>query len=464
MKDKILGISEAGLVGKRFQPAKRSPQYIASLSATLGALAAGMVLAWTSSAGTDGKNLQYLHGFEISVDQFSWLSSLTMLGAGAMCLPIGFIIDLIGRKSAMLLMVVPFTVGWLLIIFAKSVLMFYLGRFITGAASGAFCIAAPIYTAEISESAIRGSVGTYFQLLLSVGISLSYTLGYFVNIFTLSVISAIVPLIFFTVFMFMPESPIYYLQKNNVNGARKSYIKLYGAQYDIEGELERQRNIIEETRRNKVFFSTMIKSKITLKGFVIAYGLMFFQQFSGVNTIVFYATQIFAAGDISIPAGACTIILAVIQILMCLISSLVVDRVGRRALLLSSIIFLCLTTCALGFYYHYYSGIQVDAIPVAWLPLVCVCLFSIMFSLGFGPVPWLMLGEIFAPNVKGAAASSAGFLSWALAFLVTKLYGLINIGVSFWMFSGISAIGIIFVYVIVPETKGKRLEDVLKDL
>ncbi|XP_031838029.1 facilitated trehalose transporter Tret1 [Nomia melanderi] len=464
MKNGNLGISQHVLVENQFEPAKRLPQYIACLSATLGALAAGMVLGWTSSAGTNGQDLQDLYGFKISENDFSLLSSLAMLGAGAMCIPIGLLTDLIGRKNSMLLMVVPFTVGWLLIILSYSVAMFCVGRFITGAASGAFCVAAPMYTAEISESSIRGSVGIFFQLLLTVGIALSYIFGYFVNMFILSIISAITPLIFFIVFIFMPESPVYYLQKNNEDGARKSFIKLYGAQYDIESEIREKKHIIEEKRRNKISFMTMIASKVTLKGFIIAYGLMIFQQFSGVNTIIFYATTIFKEAGSKIEPSICTIIIGIIQVISVFVSSLVVDRVGRRILLLISIIFLFLTTFILGVYYYLFNDIKVNVESITWLPLLSVCIFIIMFSLGFGPLPWMMLGEIFAPEVKGVAASSAGLLNWLLAFIVTKFYNVVSMAAIFWIFSGISAIAIFFVYILVPETKGKSLEDILKDL
>ncbi|XP_076650151.1 facilitated trehalose transporter Tret1 [Halictus rubicundus] len=470
MNEKSLGISQHVLVtnGENHSvPARKLPQYVASLSSTLGALAAGMVLGWTSSAGTDGIRLATEYGFPISDTEFSWMGSLTTLGAGVICVPIGILTDLIGRKTSMLLMVVPFTVGWLVIILSNSVVMFYVGRFITGFASGAFCVAAPMYTAEISESSIRGSLGSYFQLLLTIGIFLSYLLGNWVNMFTLSIISAIAPLVFFVIFLFMPESPTYYLKKGNEDAARKSLIKLYGEQYDIDGALHSQLETIEEKRRNKISFSTMIKSKVTVKGFIIGYGLMIFQQFSGVNTIILYGSSIFSQAGSDMSPGICMIIIGIMQVLAVLVSTLVVDRLGRRILLLASIVSLCLTTFALGVYF-YLQEIHITVTSVTWLPLLSVCVFIIMFSFGFGPLPWMMMGEIFAPEVKGAAASSAGLLNWLMAFLVTKFYtdlqGALGAGGTFWLFSGISAIGIFFVYILVPETKGKSLESILRDL
>lgn len=471
MNENHLGISQQILISNTgdqvVSSTNRLVQYIASLASTLGALAAGMTLAWTSSAGDDGKNLESLYDIHISKDEFSWISSLVAIGSAVICIPIGILTDMIGRKYSMLLMVVPFTIGWLLIIFAKSVIMFYIGRFITGLSGGAFCVAAPIYTAEIAENEIRGTLGSYFQLLLTTGILLSYILGTFVNMRILSIISALVPLIFFVVFMFMPESPSYYLKKGNEKFARKNLIKLRGIQYNIENELQNQKDALEETNKNSVSFWILIKSKTTLKSFIIAYGLMFFQQLSGVNVVIFYTNSIFEKANTGLNPSYSTIIVGVMQVLAVFVSTLIVDRAGRRILLLISIIFLCLTSCTLGIYFYLLKN-EVDVNSIKWLPLVSVCIFIIMFNMGFGPLPWMMMGEIFAPEVKSVAASSACLFNWILVFIVTKFFSdlskTIDLDATFWLFAVICLIGTFFVYFIVPETKGKSLEEIQREL
>ncbi|XP_043263388.1 facilitated trehalose transporter Tret1-2 homolog isoform X3 [Colletes gigas] len=469
MNENSLGISQQTIISNardEIVPAKRFLQYFASLSATLGALASGMVLGWTSSAGPDGINLQTVYNIPISADEFSWIGSLTALGSLSMSIPIGILTDLIGRKYSMLLMVVPFTVGWLLIILANTVPMFYIGRFITGISGGAFCVVAPMYTAEIAESSIRGSLGSYFQLLLTVGILLSYSLGIAMNMRYLSIVSAIMPLIFFCVFVFMPETPIYYLKKGNDQSARESLIKLRGVEYDVDNELQAQREVLEETRNRKISFLASLKSKAALKGFVIAYGLMFFQQFSGVNTVIFYASDIFEQTGADLEPSLSSIIVGAMQVIAVFVSTLIIDRLGRRILLLGSIIFMFLSSFTLGLYF-YLVQVHVDVNSIKWLPLTAVCLFIIMFSLGFGPIPWMMVGEIFAPEVKGIAASSASLLNWLLVFIITKFYNdlklSINISGTFWLFSGVCAVGIFFVYFLVPETKGKSLEEIQRE-
>lgn len=468
MVEKI-GISQQTLVSNgQLGQAKRFPQYLAGIAATLGALAAGMVLGWTSPAGDNGVLLIENYKIPMTPSEFSWIGSLATLGAGAICIPIGIIADLIGRKTAMLIMVVPFTAGWLLIIFSESLLMFYFGRFITGMSGGAFCVAAPLYTAEISEKEIRGTLGSYFQLMLTIGILASYTLGALIeNMKTLSIISAVMPLIFFAAFFFMPETPVYYLKKDNEDAARKSLIRLRGNQYNIEAELRELREGLEETKRSGVSFAVSIKSPAAKKGFIIAYGLMLFQQMSGVNSIIFYSTAIFTQAGTSLKPSIATIIVGAVQVVSVFLGTLVIDKLGRRILLLASIIVMFLMTLILGVYY--YCIVYTTAFDdIKWFAIILVCIFLVLFSFGFGPIPWMMMPEIFAPEVKGVAGSSACLFNWLMAFIVTKFYSDMVAAVqpygTFWIFTLFSAVGILFVYFLVPETKGKTLDQIIREL
>ncbi|CAK9814494.1 Facilitated trehalose transporter Tret1 [Anthophora quadrimaculata] len=470
MNKEHLGISQQTLVsnnGNQIVPSKKLPQYIASLTATLGALAIGTTLGWTSPAGDNGKNLQTLYGINISAEEFSWMSSIGAIGSAVICIPTGILADILGRKYTMLLLVIPFTIGWLLIIFANSVLMFYIGRFITGIGSGAFSVVIPIYIAEIAESSIRGTLGSYFQLLLTVGILLTYVLGPLVNMRILSIICAIEVLIFFGIFVFMPESPIFYLKKGTENSARKSLIRLRGAQYNIENELQEHKEALMENSENTARFWTVMKSKTTLKSFIIGYGLMFFQQTCGINVVIFYTTSIFEKAGSSLNADESTMIVGLLQVIAVFVSSLIVDRAGRKVLLLTSILSLCLTSCTLGLYF-YLLEINQDVSTIMWLPLASMCIYIVMFNMGFGPLPWLVMSEIFAPEIKGIAASSTCLFNCILVFIITKYFNnvsqAIGIGETFWLFSVFCIVGAFFVYFIVPETKGRTLEEIQKDL
>ena len=156
------------------------------------------------------------------------------------------------------------------------------------------------------------------------------------------------------------------------------------------------------------------------------------------------------------------------QVVATFISSLVVDRLGRRILLLLSSTVMALCTFLMGIYFYMQDKDSSSVESISWLPVTALCIFIITFSLGFGPVPWLMMGEVFAADIKGFAGSLSGTLNWSLAFIVTKtfsnLVSAIKIGPTFWLFSVMTMIGGVFVFMLVPETKGKSLNDIQKML
>ncbi|KAJ9586907.1 hypothetical protein L9F63_019498, partial [Diploptera punctata] len=237
--DPKIGISTDTLVSNTLlsKPSKL-PQYGAAISVTLGAFALGNVLSWTSPTSDELKGV-------LGEENWSWIGALMALGAMAVVLPIGYSIDRIGRKTTMMLLVLPFTAGWFLIAWGEDrVAMYMVGRFLTGMMGGAFSLTAPVYTGEIAQTEIRGTLGSYFQLMVTIGILFVYGVGSVVSAFVISLICGIVPLVFGAIFFFMPETPLYYLQKGELEKARASlqffrgknygnlYIYIYTPQHD----------------------------------------------------------------------------------------------------------------------------------------------------------------------------------------------------------------------------------------
>jgi SP family facilitated glucose transporter-like MFS transporter 8 len=187
------------------QQTKKWPQYIAALAATGGALAAGTALGWTSPAGPKMTNETITDlDFSVSKEVESWIGSALNLGAAAMCIPIGFFINLIGRKGSMLSLVIPFTIGWVLLIWPQNVAMLIIGRVFLGLSCGGFCVAAPLFIGEIAHRSVRGQLGSFFQLMITIGILFVYAVGAGTNLFWLSLICGLIPLLFGVIFVFMP--------------------------------------------------------------------------------------------------------------------------------------------------------------------------------------------------------------------------------------------------------------------
>ncbi|CAG9829175.1 unnamed protein product [Diabrotica balteata] len=445
--------------------AKTLPQYIAALSVCLGAVAAGAVLGWTSNVS---KQLQEggLNDLLIDEDQLGWIGSFVTLGALVMCFPIGYICDLIGRKWGCLLTLIPFTVGWLLVIFSSSVSVIYVGRFLTGLAGGSFCVAAPIYSAEIAQTSIRGALGSYFQLLLTVGILIAYVGGAWMHPKDLAILSAVIPIVFAVVFFSQPETPIYLMKKNRPEEAKKALQRLRGSSYDCDAELKEIQLSFEQGTSEKSFM-TVLKTKAAIKASLITFGLMFFQQMSGVNAVIFYTADIFSASGSSLEPAIGTIIVGILQTSATFGSSLIVDKFGRKILLLVSIGFMAISEFVLGLFFTFKDRNVLDEdqlSSIGFLPIICLGIFIVMFSVGFGPIPWMISAELMPEEIKSTMVSAAATFNWFLAFIVTKFYGNLktSIGgdVTFYIFSGVCIAGVVFVMFCVPETKGKSVAEV----
>ncbi|ALC44659.1 CG10960 [Drosophila busckii] len=443
------------------------PQYVAALAAAGGAFAAGTVLGWTSPAGeriTEGE----AYDFEVSGEQLSWLSSFMTLGAACVCIPIGFLINMIGRKWTMLFLVLPFVLGWALLIWAQNVGMMYVSRFILGIAGGAFCVAAPMYTGEIAHKNIRGTLGSFFQLMITIGILFVYGVGAGLSVFWMSVVCGLVPIAFGIIFFFMPESPTYLVYKDRTESAVSSIQWLRGKNYNYAAELDELQQVDRQMRENKVNLLAALGRSVNIKALSISLGLMFFQQVSGINAVIFFSESIFKDANTGIDPSLSTVLIGVMQVVATFVSTVVVDKLGRRLLLLASGSVMALSTTAIGVYFYMKDQDAASVTNLGWLPVASLCIFMIMFSIGYGPVPWLMMGELFATDIKGFAGSIAGTTNWILAFVVTKTFenlkqGLGN-GGTFWLFAGLTVVGVVFVFLAVPETKGKSLNEIQQEL
>lgn len=201
------------------------------------------------------------------------------------------------------------------------------------------------------------------------------------------------------------------MKERNQN-ATKSLKWLRGQQYDPSEEIAELQNDNEERRAQAVSFGQAMSRTTTKRGLIISLGLMFFQQVSGINAVIFYTNDIFGAADTGIQPTLATIIVGVMQVIATFVATVIVDRAGRRILLLISDSVMAICTLALGIYFYLQE--QDKAKGLGWLPIVSLCVFIVSFSIGFGPAPWILVGELFAPDVKGLAASLNGTFNWLL--------------------------------------------------
>jgi SP family facilitated glucose transporter-like MFS transporter 8 len=237
----------------------------------------------------------------------------------------------------------------------------------------------------------------------------------------------------------------------------------------LQVELARIQTALEQQMKEKGYPRDLIATRGTRRALIVMIGLILFQQFGGIMAIVSNAQDVF---DITpgktLTSSESAIAVGGIQILASVGSSFLVDRLGRRPLLLTSTSGCAASLAVMGAYQYVQLRTDADMAPYDWVPFVCVMVFLVTYFLGVGPLPIAMMGEMFPSNVKGLALSIGSMLLSLCFVVVTKLYQVAVDGlgayITFWFFSGVSAAGIVFVYFLVPETKGKSLEHIVMEL
>ncbi|XP_043584198.1 facilitated trehalose transporter Tret1-like [Bombus pyrosoma] len=447
------------------QESRKLWQYLASISACILVVGVGTALAWTSPV------LPQLYAADswlvITKEQGSWISSLLALGAIAGALGSGSMADKMGRKKSLLLLSVPFLLSWGIILVATEVKLLYIARFLVGIGVGAGCVLGPTYISEISEVSTRGTLGALFQLFLTVGIFVAFILGSVLNYTMLALVCALIVVFFLATFYWMPESPVWLVNQNRKQEATSAMSVLRGEDYDPKQELNEMQKEAEASAGKKPSLSDMAKDPVNKKAMIASFGMMFFQQASGVNAVIFYTVMIFEASGSSMAPELASILVALVQLVMSGVAALIVDRAGRKPLLMISTSIMSASLIALGYYFQQKDGGS-DVSSLGWLPLASLIVFMVAFSIGLGPVPWMLMGELFAAETKAVASSVAVMLNWLLVFIVTKTFPMMNkelgTDMTFWIFAVVMACATAFTHVLVPETKGKTYQQIHDEL
>ncbi|XP_035726577.1 facilitated trehalose transporter Tret1-like isoform X1 [Vespa mandarinia] len=447
------------------QDSKKLWQYFTSISVCLLAVGVGTAMAWTAPI------LPVLYEPDnwlvITKDEGSWVGSLLALGAMLGALPSGKMADKLGRKKSLMLLTGPFLLSWLIIIVASSAWMLYVARLIVGTSVGATCVLVPTYISEVAETSTRGTLGAFFQLFLTAGILLVNALGSFVNYTTLAIICALVEVAFLATFFWMPESPQWLVNMERRPEAEVAMKVLRGDSYNPNEEITIIESAKEEASSKKSSFLDIFRTVGSRRAFICSCGGMLFQQLSGVNAVIFNTLEIFQAAGSSLPSDVAAIIVSLVQVIMSGAAAAIVDRAGRKPLLMFSSGMLAICLLALGIYFKKKDDGD-DVSSLGWLPLASLTLFMIAFSIGLGPVPWMLTSELFTAELKGIVSSVAVMLNWFLVFCVTKLFPSmtekLGMGGTFWFFAVIMVIATVLTYFILPETKGKSIREIQDEL
>lgn len=448
----------------KMEPVKKSRVYLAAVSANLSSFAIGTCLGWTSpilpklTKNTEDSPLSV----GIDKEEEAWISSLIAVGALVAPFIAGPLADWIGRKWTMLSSTLFFVGAYALIMYAAEVELIYLARLIMGFGVGFVMTVQPMYVGEIATDDSRGALGSLMQLFIVAGILYVYAIGPFVSYMTLQMCCIVVPIIFAVIFVFLPESPYYYAGKGRKEAAIKALGYLRGQSAEsVQEEMAAIQATVDESAANKGTFTDVVKNKGNRKALLICVGLIAFQQCSGINVVLFNSQSIFINANTGIDPAIATIIIGCVQVGSSALTPLIADRMGRKVILSMSAGIMSIALAALGWFFFAQSN--GEAAELLWLPVPALILFNVVYCVGFGPLPWAVLGEMFPGNVKSIASSIVASTCWLFGFVITRYYPALDaLGAfyAFWLFAGFCAMGFLFVLLVVMETKGLSLQQI----
>ena len=398
-----------------------------------------------------------------------WIVSVLLLGAILGAVISGYLADKLSRKRTKVISGCVYVIGALGCAFAVSVPMLVAFRFVLGLSVGTASFVAPLYIAEVAPPRVRGGLVSFNQLMLTVGILLAYLVNFaFTNVpegwrWMLGV-GAIPGAALAIGMLTVPHTPRWLMEQGREDDARAVLEKLRSsdADADIDQEIEDIKKAKDQEESTKL--RDLLKPDIRPLLW-IGIGLAVFQQFVGINTVIYYAPTILAKTGLTNSASITqTIFVGVTNVVFTMVAVFLLDRVGRRRLLLIGTVGLTVSIIFLGVFFAS-PGLQQHA---SYLALLALLVYIASFAVGLGPVFWLMISEIYPIGIRSKSMSVATVFNWAANFIVAgtflTLISLISRQGTFFVFGGFGILALLFFLWKVPETKDKSLEQIQDEL
>ena len=398
--------------------------------------------------------------FHLTPLEQGFVTSSLLVGCMVGALSAAPIADRAGRRGLVLVAGVVFGAGALIAALAGTVAIVIAGRLVMGLAVGALSMTVPIYLSEIAPARIRGALSGLNQLMISSGILIAYLInlglhgtGQWRIAFGLAIVPAIALV---AGVYFQPESPRWL-----VSHGREAEARAVLAGRNDAGEADAQLAEIRAVAAGgRERIGALLRDRRLRRVLLIGVGVAFLQQIIGINTIIYYAPTILktlgfadsAALIANAGLGGLTVVVTVIMLL-------VVDRIGRRRPLIYGAVSMAVAMAALGVVF-FVAGVR-NGGAAGWVAIAALALFKISFSLSWGGMAWILLGEIFPLRVREPAMSVATFANWTGNLLVGLFFPVllaIGTGQVFFLFAVIGVVSCVFAIAVVPETRGRSLE------
>lgn len=409
----------------------------------------------------------------LTIEEISWIGSLPSISL-IVCSPMfGYLMNRFGRKKACFIATAPNILNYLLLIFANNVYMVYVARLIGGFCSTGGFIVAPVYINETCQTRWRGFLGGLMGAFIKVGIIVSYIIGAYMSYFMLNLISMLFTLFFVVCYLWMPESPVYLMTIDKREEAKKSLVKMRGEEYTgVDKEISQIEYLINEVQGSTGKYTTMtfFKTRATRKALLIVCGVYTVQMLGGYPAIVRYTVDIFRRSDSTISPRMAAIMLGVAQLVSSIVGASLMERLGRKFLLLLFTFTMSISLLSFSSYLFLKSAIEDSSFAgvLKFVPIGSMMVYISSYATAYGSVPFVLVPELFAPEARASGAAFSNLWISFLEFIVVKMFPTVTeyIGLlsSLLIFSGNCAVGLIFLQFAMFETKGLEFEVVYKRL
>jgi MFS transporter, SP family, arabinose:H+ symporter len=430
------------------------------------ALAGGFLFGY-DTAVINGAN-QFLKAFfHLTSFQEGIAGASAILGCIPGAMFAGFFSDRYGRRKVLFVCGILYAASGVLSAVPNNFSEFLLARFISGLGIGASSMICPVYVAELAPAVWRGRFGSLFQFGIVSGIFLTLFINARIEAFGNAdwnvangwrwMLGAEVfpALLLLGLLFFVKESPRWLLQAGREGEARSILEKIHGP-VEAEAEITATKAVLQQSEAG--FFELLADARFR-KVLVIAVLLMAFSQFSGINAIMYYSTKIFTTAGVGVKDSfMASTVVGLVNLLFTLVAVALVDKAGRRILLLVGLVAQVIALGAVGWMFKADVG--------GIFLLIAILAFIGAFAMALGPIPWILCSEIFPMRVRGRAMSVATFTIWTSCYIVAQTFPMLNdsaaVGpaLTFWIYAACSLAALLFVFFMVPETKGRSLEEI----
>jgi len=430
------------------------------------ALAGGFLFGY-DTAVINGANQFLKSFFQLTPPQEGIAGASAILGCIPGAMFAGYFSDRFGRRKVLFVCAILYALSGVLSAVPRTFTEFLLARFISGLGIGASSMICPVYVAELAPAAWRGRLGSLFQFGIVSGIFLTLFINDKIQrlgnadwntaygwrwMLGAEVLPAVLLL---ALLFFVKESPRWLVQVGREDEARNTLEKIHGAQ-EAEVEIAATKEVLKQSEAG---FIELLSNARFRKVLLIAVLLMAFSQFCGINAIMYYSTKIFTTAKVGVDdAFKASAVVGLVNLLFTLVAVALVDKAGRRILLMIGLVAQVIALGAVGWMFKANTG--------GIYLLIAILAFIGAFAMALGPIPWILCSEIFPTRVRGRAMSVATFTIWTSCYIVALTFPMLNdskaVGpaLTFWIYAACSLAALIFVFFMVPETKGRSLEEI----